>query len=256
MSDLMSELERASRPRDVRNVAELIERMKPALVKSLQNEALADMLMRHYLTSIRLNPVLQECSPESLLAALLLSAQVRLEPGPLGHVYLVPYKRECVWILGYTGIMELARRSDRVAGLRATVIHEHDEYQAPWENEKGIHYHYRPAVVDERGDRIGVLVTWRERMGASWLPLARHVGPDRIDRAREASAAARKQEGPWMTDPEAMWAKTGIRACRPWLPLMPDAGLAMRADEHVISRIEIDEDGTAQPVIEPSGDEE
>jgi recombination protein RecT len=91
------------------------------------------------LTAIRLNPLLHECTTESLLAALLLSAQVGLEPGPLGHVYLVPYKRECTWILGYTGIIELARRTDRVGGLRSIVLWDNDALHV-WQDEKGEHF--------------------------------------------------------------------------------------------------------------------
>lgn len=69
-----------------------IEGMKPEIEKSLQSDAGAATLARHYYNAIRFNPLLMQCTPESLVASLLLSAQVRLEPGPLGHVYLVPFK--------------------------------------------------------------------------------------------------------------------------------------------------------------------
>jgi recombination protein RecT len=258
MSDALSTaLETVAEPRERKPFTELVARMRPELIKSLRNDEAADILTRHYMTAIRLNPQLMECKVDSLLAALLLSAQVRLEPGPLGHVYLVPYKGECVWMLGYTGILELARRSERVGALKASVVWDCDQYVAPWENERGLHYELRPGAEEERGDRVGVLVTWKERVGGSWLPQARDVPVSRIERARAASPAARKGSGPWHTDESAMWAKTGIRAVRPWLPLSPDAGYAFQHDEAVLTGIDTDASGAAQPVIEAApADEE
>jgi recombination protein RecT len=251
MSDtLTTALEVASEPAARKPFRETVERMRPELVKSLRDDAAVDILTRHYMTAIRLNPQLMECSQDSLLAALLLSAQVRMEPGPLGHVYLVPYKRECVWMLGYTGILELARRSERVGALAARVVWDCDEYVRPWVDEKGEHFKLLPGPEDERGDRVGVLVTWKERAGSSWVARALDVPPSRVERARQASPAARKGAGPWTTDETAMWAKTGIRYARPWLPLSPDAGYAMQHDEAVLTGIDTDASGAAQPVIE------
>jgi phage RecT family recombinase len=172
---LTTALEVASEPAVRKPFRETVERMRPELVKSLRDDAAVDILTRHYMTAIRLNPQLMECSQDSLLAALLLSAQVRMEPGPLGHVYLVPYKRECVWMLGYTGILELARRSERVGALAARVVWDCDEYVRPWVDEKGEHFALRPGPEDERGDRVGVLVTWKERAGSSWVARALDV---------------------------------------------------------------------------------
>jgi recombination protein RecT len=250
MSDtLTTALEVASEPAVRKPFRETVERMRPELVKSLRDEAAVDILTRHYMTAIRLNPQLMECSQDSLLAALLLSAQVRMEPGPLGHVYLVPYKRECVWMLGYTGILELARRSERVGALAARVVWDCDEYVRPWVDEKGEHFALRPGPEDERGDRVGVLVTWKERAGSSWVARALDVPPSRVERARAASPAARKGAGPWTTDETSMWAKTGIRYARPWLPLSPDAGAAFTYDEQTISHVGIDSEGAAFPVV-------
>jgi recombination protein RecT len=241
-------LEAAAAPRKQKNIRELVERLKPELEKSLQGRLAADALVRHYLTAIRLNPLLRECTTESLLAALLLSAQVGLEPGPLGHVYLVPYKHECTWILGYTGIIELARRTDRVGALRSVVVWDNDDWRV-WQDEKGEHFTFYPGDADKRTEMHSVLVTWKERAAGTWFPRVVHVPRSRIQRARAASPAARKGSGPWTTDESAMWAKTGIRAVRPWLPLSPEAAYAVAMDESVLIDVTPDEDGAAQPIV-------
>jgi recombination protein RecT len=131
---LSSALEVATAAPEARTVKQLIDGMKPELERSLQDERAAEVILRHFYNATRANPLLLQCTGESLVGALLLSAQVRLEPGPLGHVYLVPFKNrgvfEVTWILGYTGIIELGRRGGAV-GLAANVVREGDVYERP-----------------------------------------------------------------------------------------------------------------------------
>ncbi len=238
-------LERASEPEGRTSIRDLIHRMEPELVASLQDKGAVDRLMRHYLTAIRLSPALLECSTESLLAALLLSAQVGLEPGPLGHVYLVPFGRECSWILGYTGIIELARRSGAVADLSSEIVWDNDVYERPWRNATGVHFEHRPGDPSKRTEAMGVLVSWRELSGGKWFARAVDVPQSRVERARKASKA---KSGPWFTDSDAMARKTGVRAVRPWLPLSPQAGQAFAVDGAVVSDVAVVEDH-AEPVL-------
>jgi recombination protein RecT len=58
-------------------VYDLIERQKPAIQRALPNTGLtADRLARIVATQIRTNPKLASCSAESLLGAIMLTAQV------------------------------------------------------------------------------------------------------------------------------------------------------------------------------------
>jgi recombination protein RecT len=244
-ADTREALERASEPRERTKIRDLIDRMEPELVRSLGTPDAAARLARHYLTAIRLTPALLECSTESLLAALLLSAQVGLEPGPLGHVYLVPFGQECTWILGYTGIIELARRSDRISGLRSILLWNCDEYTLPRDSQAGVKWSHEPGPENDRISREGLIVAWNELAAGKWSPQAQHVPVSRVERARKASKA---RSGPWVTDEDAMWRKTGVRAVRPWLPLSPQAGEAIGYDGATVRDIEVVEDHAA-PVL-------
>jgi len=250
-TNLRNALEVQAQPQEAKTIRDLIERMKPELVKSLGKPELVEAFVRHYNTAIRLNPQLIDCTPESMLAALLLSAQVRLEPGPLGHVYLVPYKRECVWMLGYTGILELARRSEKVGAIKARVVWDNDDYHY-WEKDGDEHYELRPGNESERAVRLLVIVSWKERAAGTWLRRAIECPRSRVERARAASPAARKQTGPWVTDETAMWAKTGIRFARPWLPLTTEAGYAVSMDDSRLIDVQPDDSGAAQPLTTES----
>ncbi len=247
-------LEKATAPKDTRTVLDLIAAMEPEIAKSLQSEQGAAILTRHYYSAVRFNELLRQCTAESLVAALLLSAQVRLEPGPLGHVYLAPFQNrkagthEVVWMLGYTGIIELGRRGG-AAGLRASVVWDCDEYVEPWENEKGAHWTLKPGPVEAREERAGVLVTWKE----SGERTALHMPPGRVDTAIAASRNPKKEE---LRGEDWYWRKTGVRFARPWLPLTPDRGgsefaTADRADGALVTALDV-VDGEALPVIKAS----
>ena len=54
----------------------------------------------HCLTTMT-NPKLLECAVPSYGAVM--QAVQRLEPGLLGHCYILPYKREATFIIGYKG---------------------------------------------------------------------------------------------------------------------------------------------------------
>lgn len=249
MTDTLTQaLEASAQPKETRTVRDTLELMKPELVRSLQREDAAEMMLRHYLNAVRFNPLLMQASSESLVAALLLSAQVRLEPGPLGHVYLVPFKShgeyQVVWVLGYTGILELARRGG-ATGLRSTIVYDADEYQRPWEDERGIHYRLVPAPADNRGERVGLLVTWTDAKTRQALD----VPASRVERAQKASAAYKAKSGPWFTDEDAMWRKTGVRAARPFLPLSVDLARSTAADGGIVTGLDYVE-GEVSAIVE------
>ncbi|MDE2468383.1 MAG: recombinase RecT [Bradyrhizobium sp.] len=258
MSDqsLDAALEVAAQPKDTRTVLDLIETMRPEIEKSLQSEQAAAILVRHYYSAIRFNKLLRQCTGESLVAALLLSAQVRLEPGPLGHVYLVPFrntKRDChevVWMLGYTGIIELGRRGGAV-GLRAEVVWDNDEYVQPWSDERGLHWTLKPGEIKERRERVGCLVTWKEGVERRSERVALHMPPERVDVAIKASRNPKARE---LREEDWYWRKTAVRFARPWLPLATEQAQtfaqASAADGAIVHALDMDETGAAFAEIE------
>ena len=74
-----------------RTIPELIQASLKELGKALPAHLNAERLGRIALTTLRLNPALAECTPESFLGALFQSAQLGLEPNIEGQAYLIPY---------------------------------------------------------------------------------------------------------------------------------------------------------------------
>ncbi len=107
------------------------------MVQGLQNEfgnalpAHVDKkrFVRIAITAIRTNPKLAQANPNSLLGALMTSAQLGLECNtPLGQSYLIPYGSEVQFQLGYKGLLDLAYRSKQYKRINARVVDKADEF--------------------------------------------------------------------------------------------------------------------------------
>lgn len=121
-----------ARGRDpVAEVGSLLKRMGPEIMAALPVTArlTPERLARIAITTLRTTPALMRCSVPSLLGALVQCAQLGLEPDPrLGLAYLVPYGQDAQLIIGYRGLIHLARRSGEVASVEAHVVYDRDEF--------------------------------------------------------------------------------------------------------------------------------
>ena len=77
------------------------------------------------LTIVRSNSKLQECDPNSILAAAGIAAALKLPMNPsLGFSYIVPYKNQAQFQLGYKGIIQLALRTGQYKTINAGAVCE------------------------------------------------------------------------------------------------------------------------------------
>lgn len=218
-----------------RTAHDLVRSMSGEFGKVLPQAVPVDTFLRLALTELQRNTDLQACSAPSLLGALMLSAQLGLEPGgPLGHLYLTPRRvkgeQTVVPIIGYKGLVELARRSGKVGTVKAQIVRDGDMFDQGFDTARGGEYTvWRPADLDEKRDPIGVLawatLTDTDAVQTRFTPI------DAVNSRRDRGAAGAK--GPWSTDRDAMIRKTGIRALAPDLPQSTALALAQRADERI-----------------------
>ena len=74
--------------------AQQMEAMVPQFARAMPKHMDPDRLARIAMTEYRRNPVLGTCSPQSFFGALMQAAQLGLEPGLVGHSYLVPFRNK------------------------------------------------------------------------------------------------------------------------------------------------------------------
>jgi len=213
MTDLSQALEHvAATPAD-KTVRDLIERQAPEIQKALGDSIGVERFTRSVFTELRRTPKLYECDPASLLGAMMLSAQLGLEPGPLGHVYLVPFNKRVEFIVGYRGYIDLAFRSGKVKDVSAQIVREGDSFQY----EHGTTPKLRHVPLGPAEDRKPEAVYAVARLTTGGAPFV-VLYPDDWARARKRSASGSKPHSPWTTDEDAMIRKTAVRRLAPWLP--------------------------------------
>lgn len=211
-------------PSKADSLATMLRTMLPEIKRALPRHVDPDRMLRIAVTALRQTPDLALCTPASFVGCVMQCAQLGLEPNtPLGLAYLIPRKskkleasqRECSLIIGYQGQIDLSRRSGSVGPIYAYVVREGDAFdyglgtdpyikhrpsEDPAREEKPITHAYAVAKGRESRDECQFEVLTRAQ----------------IEARRKRSAAA--DEGPWITDLEAMCKKTAARSLWKWLP--------------------------------------
>lgn len=185
----------------------------------------ADRMLRVAMTSIQRNPRLLDCTQQSLIACVMTAASLGLEvDGVTGQAYLVPYGRVCTLIPGYQGLMSLARRSGDISTITVDVVYEKDSYRIV----KGLNpvLEHIPFAEDDPGAMVAVYAVCKLKDGGvqfEWM------WRWQVEKIRKRSKAA--NDGPWVTDYDAMAKKTVIRQLCKMLPKSVELAKVIALDE-------------------------
>ena len=88
----------------------------------------ADVFMSSLLSVVAGNDALQRCEPASILTSAAKAAILNLPIEPsLGFAYIVPFKNDATFILGYKGYIQLAIRTSAYDAINATEIYEGEQ---------------------------------------------------------------------------------------------------------------------------------
>lgn len=261
----------------VQNVIRFINQpsMKSQLAAALPRHLTAERMLRIITTEIRKPPKLGECETQSLVAAIVQCAQLGLEPGgALGHAYLLPFdkrkkgndgkfyteKTEVQLIIGYRGMIDLARRSGQIASISARVVREGDEFSFELGlDEKLVH---RPGE-NEDAPITHVYAVARLKDGGAQFEVMTHKQIELVRSESKAVKAAKqyKKEDttPWANHWEEMAKKTVIRRLFKYLPVSIEIQRAVSVDEKEIVTIDPADASVITgeySVVENSGEEE
>lgn len=215
----------------VHSIRALLEKAKPQIALALPKHLNADRLIRVAITSVQRTPKLLDCDQTSLLAAIVQSAQLGLEPdGVLGHAYLVPFRNgktgryEVQFIPGYKGLVSLARRSGEVISIDTRVVREGDEFRYAFGLEPKLEHRPGDAVDDKSITHAYAVIRLRD--GGYQFDVLRRA---EIESVRKRSKAA--GDGPWVTDFAEMAKKTVLRRALKLAPMSVEAQKAVALDE-------------------------
>lgn len=204
-----------------------------------------DRILRIAMTSVVRTPKLAECTPESLVGCVLTCTQMGLEPdGVSGRAYLIPFKDKCTLIVGYKGLMDLARRSGEIAALEARVVRKGDKFSYQYGTAPKIEH---VPNLDDEGDMIAVYAVAQFKHGGFQFEVM-SVGAVRKIKATSKA----RDDGPWITNFDEMARKTVMRKLCKYLPSSPELQAAVSLDEKADQGIPqdidfVDVDGTSTP---------
>jgi recombination protein RecT len=222
---------KVARVRDLLNDPQVKGQVEQALPRWMD----VNRFTRITMTSLQLQPKLLDCEPISLVSAVMQLAQLGLEPdNMLGHAHLVPFRDSSVTpqvmrvqiILGYRGIIRLARNSDEIEAIEARAVFQNDTWSYRYGDRGTRSLSHRPTEKNPGKLRASYAICRFKGGGEVWeVCLPRHIA-----RARGASASAENSGSPWNLHEEEMWRKTAVRRLEPFLPLTAEARRAFAMD--------------------------
>lgn len=219
--------------------------IKQQMALALPRHVTADRLARIALTEVRKNPKLASCDQTSFLGAIMQCAALGLEPGgALGHCYLIPFENrrqnrtEVQFIVGYRGMIDLARRSGQIVSLEARAVYAKDKFEVELGLDSRI-VHKPDWDAEDRGDITFVYAVAKLRDGGIQFDV---MSRREIERVRNASAGYRVAESvakkynktadsPWHSHFEEMAKKTVVRRLFKYLPVSIEIQRAVGLDE-------------------------
>lgn len=209
-------------------------RIRAVMPKHMSSERLYQLA----LSAVNTTPKLAECDPATILSCVMKCSALGLEPSAvdgLGRAYILPYRNrdkrtggtrmEATFILGYKGMLDLARRSGKVRDISARAVYEGDEFEFEFGLDEKLSH--RPASVPHTPETLThVYCVCHFADGGHYADV---MAKAEVDAVRKRSKAS--ESGPWVTDYEAMAKKTVIRRAFPYLPVSVEAQTAAASDE-------------------------
>jgi len=211
-----------------------------AMIKRALNNTISPERFLAVINIVMQSPALQGCSQNSLVSAVLQTVQIGLTPGPVGHVYYVPFykgqTREVQMIVGYRGLVELINRSKEASVLSAFVVYEKDQFQY----EQGFNPVLRHIPADgDRGPMIGVYCIAKIHLANEKVFV--YIQKAEVEKVKTESlnkiAPDKRNYSPWVKWEESMWMKTAVRRIAKLLPLSVEVQRRISADETVKTAI-------------------
>ena len=208
-------------------VMDMLKKYKEQIEGVIPNHMTPDRMMRLVVGAFNQTPKLLQCSPLSLVNAVVTAASLGLEIRPRS-AYLVPYGTQCQLLIDYRGKIDLAMRSGKVDSLHAQLVHAHDQFDLVF-TEKETSLTHRPLVCKKSGhameripekDRGEVILVYAVAKLKAGDSVFEYMTFDQIEGIRQRAKAGK--DGPWVTDWEQMARKTVIHRICNYLPMSPE----------------------------------
>jgi recombination protein RecT len=232
-----------ARDAGISSVKQFFESQKATLAAVLPRHVSPDRMLKIALGALRTTPKLMDCTVESLMGAVVQCSQLGLEPNtPLGHAYLIPFEKkkkqgndwvvdkvETQIVIGYKGLIDLARRSGQVISISAHAVHANDHFDYAFGLDERLEH--RPARSN-RGPVTDFYAVAKLVGGGHAFDV---MSAEEVNEIRNASQnykfARDKSKTVWGQHYEEMGRKTVLRRLFKYLPVSIELASASALDE-------------------------
>lgn len=232
-----------AREAGIGSVKTFFESQKATLAAVLPKHVSPDRMLKIALGALRTTPKLMECTVESLMGAVVQCSQLGLEPNtPLGHAYLIPFEKkkksgnqwvtdkvETQIVIGYKGLIDLARRSGQVISISAHAVHANDHFDYAFGLDEKLEH--RPARSN-RGPVTDFYAVAKLVGGGHAFDV---MSAEEVNAIRDSSQnykfAHEKEKTVWGQHYEEMGRKTVLRRLFKYLPVSIELAQAAAIDD-------------------------
>lgn len=212
------------------SVRDLLEKFKPQMELALPKHVNGERLLRLALIACGKNTQLLDCTGPSLVGALMLSAQMGLEPDGI-YGALVPYKikgkLEAQFQPMYKGLLKLAWQSNQLAGVQVGVVRPKDHFVY----RKGLDAACTHVPYAGAGDPGPLTHAYSVISTTGGGEIWDVMNAQEIAQVRASSRSASSEQSAWNTHPGEMWKKTVLRRVLKLAPCSMELMTAITEDE-------------------------
>jgi recombination protein RecT len=196
--------------------------MKGEIAKCLPRHLTPERMTRVALSAVRTTRNLANCDQQSFAACIMSASAMGLEPNtPAGECYLIPRRNkaggyECTLMVGYQGLLRLARNSGEIADIYAVTVRDGDHFVQTL----GLHrtLEHIPSADPGRASRPVTHAYAVARLKGSVEPTFVVLDRSEIEQRKRRGSSGQSESSPWSTDFAAMAEKSAVRALYRWLP--------------------------------------
>lgn len=220
------------------NIQGFLQTYQSEIARALPKHMTADRMARIALTEFRKTPALMKCDPATLFGAVIQCSQLGLEPGgTMGHAYLIPFENkkrgttDVQFIIGYRGMLDLARRSGQIVSISARDVCANDKFSYRYGIEETIEH---VPAEGNRGDLTHVYAVAKLKDGGVQFEVLTRAQIEEIRNGSQGYKTAvrfNKTDSPWIAHFTEMAKKTAIRRLFKYLPVSIEIQRAVSLDE-------------------------
>ena len=219
-----------ARPQD--GIAQMIQHNWPRIAAVLPRHMSPERMLQIAISSVNQTPKLALCDNISLMSCLMRASSLGLEPSAvngLGDCYIIPRNNnktgsmEASFMLGYKGMLRLARNSGEIESISARCVHKGDFFEYEFGLHEDLRHKPTPDTKDGAENVTHAYCVARFKDGGYHIEV---MSRKEIEAARKFSNSGKT--GPWNTHWEEMAKKTVIRRASKMWPLTSEKSEALR----------------------------